>query len=349
MSIPRFLVHLELLVNQYLKDETMQEDIFFKELAAKLQKICNIAREQNMDSVRLISLLTPFLKFLTKNFGCLLRQRKEVINLMNTAFSSIHLSFSLQTKDEEKVFVVEQTPINISIAESFMYQTTDPTDCMSFLRNIVRDYPGWRTPVIQFWFLSSGIFQDIFGTFGDVLERFYLPPKVPKGHPHPFIFIEEYRAYYKFELFDQIFTILNKSVSELRITSNDFHQILRLLKEAQNNSDDDYPRDRLTTFFFISALIGFQLRDMLSSAEDKRMITEVLRIKENEVLQCNVKAEIKMYYSSRISYDFFRDPKKSAEVDFTYLQHMITDFEDDLAKSMKACNALTKFYDGLLK
>jgi hypothetical protein len=355
MKIPEILTSLLLLVTQFFDDETMKEDRFFQEFSAKLQEICRLAREQNMDSVHLISLLTPFLELLTTHVSPSRYFRILFLKVLNESFSSVHLTFSWKNNDEGYVLIVEQTPIKLSIARSIMYQTNEPTNCLTFLTNIVRYYQWSTTPVVQFGILSSGIFKDIFLTFGDLLASFHLPPKVPEGHPHPFIFIENYVSYYKFDLFDQIFTILNKSVSELRLTSNDFHQILRLLKDAQNTSDEktfaEYPRDRWTTFFFISALIGFQLRDMLSSAEDKRMITEVLRIKENDVLQRKVKAEIRMYYSSRISSDFFKNPKNSAEVDFTYLKHMITDliteFEDDPTKYLKANDALIKFYDGL--
>jgi hypothetical protein len=351
MSILTLLDLLESLVTRYGEDETIQEEKFFLELSEKLQKICNIARKENMDSEHLISLLNPFLDVLTKNFDCLPILRRQILEDINSAFSSIHLSFSLQTKDETKVFVVKRTPISLSMQGSIMYQTNAPTNCMTFLEHFVRLYPEVVTPVIQFWILSMGIFEDIFATFGDNLERFYLPPKVPNGHPHPFMFIKEYREYYKFDLFDQIFTILNNSVSGLGLSSNDFHRILSLLKKAQIKLDeetfDDYPRDRLMTFYFLSALIGFQLRDMLSSAEDKEMVTEVLKIKEIKVLESNVKAEIQNCYLSRISLNFFRNPKNSAKVDFTYLQCAITDFEDNTPKFEEASNALQEFYGQL--
>jgi len=351
MSILRLLVLLELLVTHYFKDKTIQEEQFFLELSAKLQKICNIAKEQNMDSVHLISLLTPFLVSLTNNFGFLPIYCRKIRDTFNSAFSSIHLSFSLQKKDGTNTFVVDRIPIKLSIENSIMYQTNAPTNCMTFLENFVWLYPEVEAPVIQFWILSMGIFEDIFATFGDVLKKFYLPPKVPEGHTRPFRFINGYREYYKFDLFDQIFTILNKSVSGLELSSNDFYRILSLLKKAQTRFDektlDDYPRDRLMPFYFLSALIGFQLRDMLSRAEDKEMVTEVLKIKEIEVLKRNVKDEIQNCYLSRVSAEFFRNPKNSAEVDFTYLRCAITDFGDNTPKFEEACDALIKFYDEL--
>jgi hypothetical protein len=354
MSILTLLDLLESLVTRYGEDDcddAIEEEQFFLQLSAKLKEICNKAREENMDSEHLISLLNPFLLVLTNKFGCLSTYCREIRNRLNAAFSSIHLSFSLQKKGGTNTFFVACIPIKFSIENSIMYQTNAPTNCMTFLEHFVRLYPEVATPVIQFWILSMGIFEDIFATFGDVLKKFYLPPKVPEGHTHPFRIINGYREYYKFDLFDQIFTILNKSVSGLELSSNDFHCILSLLKKAQTRFDektlDDYPRDRLMTFYFLSALIGFQLRDMLSSAEDKEMVTEVLKIKKIEVLKCNVKDEIQNCYWSIVSAEFFRNPRNSAEVDFTYLRCVITDFGDNTSKFEEACDALIKFYDGL--
>ena len=130
----------------------------------------------------------------------------------------------------------------------------------------------------------------------------------------------------------------------------DFHQILSLLKEVQSTHDEnfeEYSRNRWTSFFFLSALIGFQLRDMLSNPADKKMVTDVLKIKEIGILQRNVKAEIRFYYVSRVSLDFFKNRKTTTEVDFMHLLHAVTNFEDDSRSFFIAYDALEKFYEGL--
>ena len=351
MKIPEILASLLLLVTQYFEDETMLEDDFFKIFSEKLQEICRLAIEQKLETDELIRLLTPLLDLLTKNVSDIRIFRNKFLDVLTKSFSSVHLTFSWKNKVEDYVLIVEPKTISLSIQGSIMYQTNAPTDCKAFLENFVRLYPGVTTPVIQFWILSMGIFQDIFGTFGNVLKNYFLPPKVPEEHPHPFRFIEGYREYYKFDLFDQIFTILNKSVPGLMLTSNDFHQILDLLKAAQNTHDEEtyeeYPRNQLVTFFFLSALIGFQLRDMLSNPDDKKMVTDVLKIKEILMLQCHVKAEVRDSYMSRVSLDFFKNRKTTTEVDFMHLQHAITDFEDDYCRFSIAYDALEEFYKEL--
>jgi hypothetical protein len=352
MKIPEILATLLLLVTQFFEDEKMQEDSFFKEFSAKLQEICRLAIEENLETDELIRLLTPLLDLLTKNVSLLLTFRKKFLKVLTESFSSLPLTFSLQKMDIGGCqFILEPKTISLSIKGSIMYEANTPTNCKNFLERLVRFYPNVRTPVIQFWILSMGIFENIFDTFGDFLKNFCLPPKVPEGHPHPFRFIRGYVSYYKFDLFDQIFTILNKSVSELKLTSNDFHQILSLLKEAQNTYDektlDYYPRERWTSFVFISALIGFQLRDMLSNPDDKKMVTDVLKINEIGDLQLNVKAELRYDYLPIISLDFFKDRKANTEVDYTYILCAITDFDKDLDRSVKASDALQKFYEQL--
>jgi hypothetical protein len=344
MTIPKIIACLLLLVTEFFEDIRIQEDSFFQEFSAKLREICRLAIEQKLETDELIRLLTPLLDLLTENVSLVRTLRNTFLKILTQSFSSLLLTFSLQKMVIGCRFVVEPKTISLSIQGSIMYETNAPTDCKTFLERFVRLYPNVTTPVIQFWFLSSGIFQDIFDTFGDVLKLICLPPQVPKEHPPPFRFIPDYEEYYNFDLFNQIFTILNRSVPESRLTLIDFHQILSLLKKAQDSLDKKYIRNRWTTIFFISALIGFQLRDMLSSAEDKRMVTEVLRIKEIEVLERNVKVELRDYYLSRISPDFFKNPKNTAEVDFMYLQHLITDFDNDLPKSLEAFDALQEFY-----
>jgi hypothetical protein len=233
-----------------------------------------------------------------------------------------------------------------------MYETNAPTDCKAFLERFVRLYLNVTTPVIQFWILSMGIFENIFDTFGDVLKLICLPPKVPKEHPHPFRLIADYARYYNFVLFDQIFTILNRSVSELRLTSNDFHQILSLLKDAREKCDktfEEYPREQRMSFFFLSALIGFQLRDMLSNPDDKKMVTDVLKIKKIEDLQHYVKTEAvdHGHYLSRVSLDFFKNQKNSTEVRVEYIQRVITDLEENPRMFLEATDALQAFYKQL--
>jgi hypothetical protein len=230
-----------------------------------------------------------------------------------------------------------------------MYETNAPTDCKAFLERFVRLYLNVTTPVIQFWILSMGIFENIFDTFGDVLKLICLPPKVPKEHPHPFRLIADYARYYNFVLFDQIFTILNRSVPESRLTLIDFHQILSLLKEVQSTHDEDISRNQLVSFFFLSALIGFQLRDMLSNPDDKKMVTDVLKIKKIEDLQHYVKTEAvdHGHYLSRVSLDFFKNQKNSTEVRVEYIQRVITDLEENPRMFLEATDALQAFYKQL--
>lgn len=347
MTIPVLLASVLLLIN----DETMYDEAFYGSLSEKLKEICRHAIEEKLETDDLIRLLTPLLDLLTKNASLVRTFRNKFLELLIASFSSVPLTFSLQKIDEGYMFVVEPKTNRLSIEGSIMYQTKEPTDCRSFCENFVRLYPNVCTPVIQFWILSMGIFEDIFSTFGDVLKNFYLPPKVPQGHPHPFRFIEGYREYYKFDLFDQIFTILNKSVPGLKITSKDFNEILDILKKVQEENDEgtfeDYYRERWINFIFISALIGFQLRDMLSDEEDKKKITDVLKIKNLEMLQRNVKAEVKAYYLSRISYSFFISKEKNTQVEYKYLECVITSYEESSKEFLQAYDALEKFYEEL--
>lgn len=350
MNILEIIASLLLLVPQFFKDDTIQEGTFFQEFSDKLLEICSLAIEQKLETDELIRLLTPLLDLLTENFSCLRIYRTMVLSILTESFSSLPLTFSLQKKDKDYQFVVEQKTISLSIQGSIMYETNAPTDCRTFLEKVVRLYPIVSTPVIQFWILSMGIFEDIFSTFGDDLSLVSLPTRIPKGHPHPFRFIEGYREFYKFDLFDQIFAILNKSVPKSKLALFDFHKILNLLKVAQNTFDEnleEYLQDRYISFFFLSALIGFQLRDMLSNQDDKMMVTAVLKIKQIEILQRNVKAQVKKIYRSNISFDFFKNQKNSTEVDYMYLQHAVTDFEENLQMVIKANEALQKFYDQL--
>ena len=346
MKIPEIIDFLLLLVTQLFEEQvTIQEDTFFQEFSDKLQEICRLAIDQKLETDDLIRLLTPLLNLLAENFSYLPIYRKKVLSILTESFSSLPLTFSLKQIDEKYVFVVEPKTISLSIQGSIMYETNAPTDCRTFLERFVRLYPEVTTPVIHFWILSMGIFKDIFSTFGDVLEDFYLPPKVPQGHPHPFRFIEGYREFYKFDLFDQIFTILNRSVPGLKITSKDFNEILDILKKVQEQHDE--PRERYITFVFLSALIGFQLRDMLSDKEDKKRITDVLKIKEVEMLQRNVRAEVKMYYLSRVSLDFFKNRKTNTQFDYNYLKVAVTEFNENPLEFSKACDALQEFYQEL--
>lgn len=351
MTIHVLLASVLLLITQFFEDDTMKEDIFFQELAAKLQDICRLAIEQKLETDELIRLLTPLLGLLTANVFLIRILRNKFLKVLTESFSSLPLTFSLQKIDIGYRFIVEPKTISLSIQDSIMYQTNAPTDCRTFLENFVRLYPEVTTPVIQFWILYMGIFEDIFSTFGDVLMNYCLPSKVPKGHPHPFSFKENYREYYKFDLFEQIFTILNRSVPDLRLTMNDFQQILELLGKVQNLHDEitfeDYPRYRSMSLLFLSALIGFQLRDMLSNPDDKQMVTDVLNIKEIRILQLNVKAEVKYDNLSEVSCDFFKDRKANTEVNFRYLQDVITNFKDDFCSFSRAYDALQEFYKQL--
>lgn len=347
MNIADILASLLLVVTQFFEDETIQEDSFFQEFSAKLKEICRLAIEQKLETDELIRLLTPLLDLLTENVSLVRTLRNTSLKILTESFSSLPLTFSLQKMDIGCRFILEPKTISLSIQGSIMYEANAPTNCKNFLERFVRLYPNVTTPVIQFWILSMGIFENIFDTFGDVLKLICLPPQVPKEHPPPFRFEHDYEEYYKFDLFEQIFTILNRSVPGLKITSNDFHQILSLLKEVQNTRDEnfeDYSRNRWTSFFFLSALIGFQLRDMLSNPDDKKMVTDVLKIKEIGILQRNVKAEVRFDYMSRVSLDFFKNRKTTTEVDFMHLQHAVTNFEDDSRSFSIAYDALQAFY-----
>lgn len=354
MKILDILASLLLLVTQFFKDERSdEEDTFFQEISDKLSQICNLAIKQKLETDELIRLLTPLLDLLTENFSYLPIYRKRVLSILTESFSSLPLTFSLQKKDKHYQFVVEQKTISLSIQGSIMYETNAPTDCRTFLERFVHLYPELNTPVIQFWILSMGIFEDIFSTFGNVLEDFYLPPKVPQGHPHPFHYNPDYRKYYKFDLFDQIFTILNRSVSDLRLTLNDFQEILELLEKLQITHDEqtyeDYSRYRSMSLLFVSALIGFQIRDMLSDEEDKKKLTDVLKIKTVEMLQFTVKAEINYDNLSELSRDFFKNQRANIEVDFRYLKIvLITNFKENSEVFFKAYNPLQEFYRVLI-
>jgi len=346
MKIPDILASLLLLVTQFFEDETMQEDSFFQEFSAKLQEICRLAIEQKLETDELIRLLTPLLDLLTENVSLVRTLRDTFLKILTQSFSSLPLTFSLQKMDIGCRFILEPKTISLSIQGSIMYEANAPTNCKNFLERFVRLYPNVTTPVIQFWILSMGIFENIFDTFGDVLKLICLPPQVPKEHPPPFRFIPDYEEYYKFNLFDQIFTILNKSVPESRLTLIDFHQILSLLKEVQSTRDEDISRNQLVSFFFLSALIGFQLRDMLSNPDDKKMVTDVLKIKKIEDLQHYVKTEAvdHDHYLSRVSLDFFKNQKNSTEVRVEYIYHVLTDLEKNPKKFLEAHDALQVFY-----
>lgn len=350
--ITELLASVLLLITQFFDDETIHQDTFFQEFCSKLSEICRLAIEQKLETDELIGLLTPLLDQLTKNFSIIPSFRKRVQRILIETFSSLPLTFSLQKKDIDYQFVVEQKTISLSIQGSIMYETNAPTDCMTFLERVVRLYPTVSTPVIQFWILSMGIFEDIFSTFGDALRLVYLPTTVPKEHPRPFRFIEGYREFYKFDIFDQIFAILNRSVPNLRLTLNDFQEILELLKKLQITHDkqtfENYSSDRSMSLLFVSALIGFQIRDMLSDEEDRQKITDVLNIKEVEMLQRNVRAEVEMYYLSRVSLDFFKNQRANIEVDFSYLKIvMITDLKENPSQFLMAHDALQEFYNEL--
>lgn len=346
MKIPEIIDFLLLLVTNFFNDVPIKEDTFFREFSTKLQEICRLAIEQKLETDEIISLLIPLLNLLTEKVSYLPNYRKNFLEVLSASFSSLPLTFSLNMITDNNVFVVEPKTISLSIQKnSIMYENKEPTNCRTFLEGFVRLYPEVTTPVIQFWILSMGIFENIFSTFGDVLENFYLPPKVHQGHPHPFCFIEGYREYYRFDLFDRIFTILNKSVPVLKITSKDFNEILDILKKVQEQHDE--PRERYITFVFLSALIGFQLRDMLSDKEDKKRITDVLKIKEVEMLQRNVRAEVKMYYLSRVSLDFFKNRKTNTQFDYNYLKVAVTEFNENPLGFSKACDALQEFYQEL--
>jgi hypothetical protein len=349
MKIPDILTFLLLLVTQFFEDETMKEDRFFKEFSAKLQEICRLAIEQKLETDELIRLLTPLLDLLTENVLLVRTLRNTFLKNLTQSFSSLPLTFSLQKMDIGCRFILEPKTISLSIQGSIMYEANAPTNCKNFLERFVRLYPNVTTPVIQFWILSMGIFENIFDTFGDVLKLICLPPQVPKEHPPPFRFIPDYEEYYKFNLFDQIFTILNKSVPESRLTLIDFHQILSLLKEVQSTRDEDISLNQQVSFFFLSALIGFQLRDMLSNPDDKKMVTDVLKIKKIEDLQHSVKTEAvdHDHYLQRVSLDFFKNQKNSTEVPVEYICHVLTDFEKNTKKFLEAHDALQAFYNEL--
>lgn len=352
MTIPVLLVSVLLLITQFFENETMSDEAFYGSLSEQLKEICRHAIEEKLETDDLIRLLTPLLDLLTKNASLVRTFRKKFLELLIASFSSVPLTFSLQKIDEGGyVFIVEPKTIRLSIEGSIMYQTKEPTDCRSFCENFVRLYPNVYTPVIQFWILSMGIFEDIFSIFGDVLQIIYLPPKVPQGHPHPFHYNPGYRKYFRFDLFDQIFTILNKSVPGLKITSKDFNEILDILKKVQEENDEgtfeDCYRERWINFIFISALIGFQLRDMLSDEEDKKRITDVLKIKNLEMLRRNVKDEVKTYYLSRISLSFFLVGDKKPQVYYNYLECLITSYDGSSKEFLQAYDALEKFYEEL--
>jgi len=349
MTIPKILACLLLLVTEFFEDETISDEEFHKSLFEKLKEICRLAIEEKLEMDELIRLLTPLLDLLTKEVGFLPVRiyRNKFLDVLNESFSSLPLSFSLQKMDIGYRFVVEPITISLSIQGSIMYETNASTDCNAFLERFVRLYTEVTTPVIQFWILSLGIFEDIFSTFGAELGRVYLPPKVPKEHPQPFYFIPTYREFYKFDLFDQIFTILNKSVLVLKITSKDFHEILAILKKFQEKTHEDtskeYSQNQRIAFVFLSALIGFQLRDMLSSAEYKKMVTDLLKIKDIAMLERRVKVEVRD--NIRVSINFFENLKEKTKVDYTLISKLIT--EENPEKLINEYDALQAFYDQL--